>query len=686
MRRVRNLLRLSTAIAAPIAVGCRGGLSDTRGNQPSSAGGASSGDAAGSAGAVNGVPSSPTEADCSMQFGERRLWRLTPAQYDATIHDLLGVDGTWGRGFPADAVVQGFYDGAATLTVTPLLADKLRDAAEDIAQKVALSRLAPCASAATDAACTQQVVTQLGARAFRRPLDDAAVQRYVALAKTAGSFEAGARLVVTAMLQSPHFLYRFELGAPDAAGRYALDDYEIASELSYLLWQSTPDDALLQAADSGSLHTTDQIRAQVDRMLRSERSKPMARAFVLQWLGLSALATVPKDPGRFPDLTPELRAELGGEIERFVDHVMFDLDGSPSALLTAPTTYLDAALASFYGVSLERPDTQGIAAMSLSTQSRRGILTLGGTMLVHARSNDSSPIQRGKLVRERLLCQPLPPPPPGIAIQPPALDPTKTTRERYAAHSQQHPCVDCHHLMDPIGLAFEHFDGIGRYRSDDNGHPIDTGAQIVDSPSTDGSFPGSEELIDGLAASADVRGCYAREWLRFAYGMEDDAQAGCIAKRVQEDYSGSDGSLGALIAILTEGEQLRFRRGSGATGAVTAVTADAGSKPRTDAATTAVPDAGGPIQPVADAVTAGLTLSRVVDNDWGAGYCYTYEIKNQTGAPIAWSVPLDVDGTLNQHWQSEISASAGRVVFTGASYNATLEPGATTQFGFCAMR
>ncbi|MFI5309362.1 MAG: DUF1592 domain-containing protein [Polyangiales bacterium] len=681
MSRMHNLARALAVIAALIAVGCRGALSDAG----SSAGNAG---AAGTPGSVTGVASSATAADCSVQYGGRRLWRLTPAQYDATIHDLLGVDGTWGQGFPADTVAQGFANGASTLTVTPLLADKLRDAAEDVAQKVSLSNLAPCATAtaAADAACTQQLVTQLGTRAFRRPLDDAAVQRYVALAKTAGSFESGARLVVTAMLQSPHFLYRFELGTPDASGRYALDDYEIASELSYLLWESMPDDALFQAASGGNLHTTDQIRAQVDRMLRSERSKPMARAFVVQWLGLSALATVPKDPGRFPDLTPELRAELGGEIERFVDHVMFELDGSPSALLTAPTTYLDAALASFYGVSLDRPDMQGISAMSLSTQSRRGILTLGAMMLVHARSNDSSPILRGKLVREQLLCQPLPPPPPGIAIQPPPLDPTKTTRERYAAHSQQHPCVDCHHLMDPIGLAFEHFDGIGRYRSDDNGLPIDTSAQIMDSPSTDGSFPGSDQLIDALAASTDVRGCYAQEWLRFAYGMDDDAQAGCIAKRVQDDYAGGDGSLGALIAILTEGEQLRFRSAPAATGTAATVTADAGGKANADAAAAAPPDAGSSTPPAPDAPMAGLTLSRVVDNDWGAGYCYTYEVANQTTAPIVWSVPLDVDGTLNQHWQSEISASAGHVVFTGASYNATLEPGASTQFGFCGTR
>jgi len=169
--------------------------------------------------------------------------------------------------------------------------------------------------------------------------------------------------------------------------------------------------------------------------------------------------------------------------------------------------------------------------------------------------------------------------------------------------------------------------------------------------------------------------------------MDDEPQAACIVKRVQDAYAGSDGSLSALIAILTEGDELRMRQGpaAGAASAAAASVPDAGRDSSTDASVTSTADAG--VMPKTDdSPLPGLTLSRVVDNDWGAGYCYTYEVKNTSSAPMVWSVPLDVEGTLNQHWQSEISASSGHIVFTGASYNATLEPAASTQFGFCAMR
>jgi hypothetical protein len=621
--------------------------------------------------------------DCNtVQVGPRRLWRLTPAQYDNTVRDLLGVEGSWGEGFPADAVVSGFRNNAEALQVTPLFADKLREAAEDVAARVELARLAACAAAGGgDDACLSEIARGLGERAFRKPLRDEDVARYVTLAKTAATFEAGARLLVTAMLQSPHFLYRFELGSKDAQdprGRYALGDYEVASELSYLLWQSMPDDVLFAAARAGQLHTPEQIRAQVGRMLADARSKPMVRGFVLEWLGLNAIATVPKDPARFPDLDGALRGALLGEVERFVDHVMFELDGSSSALLTAPSTFLDQALASFYGVALTAVAADGFAKTELAAQGRRGILTLGGTMLAHARSNDSSPVHRGKLIRERLLCQPLLPPPPGIVVQPPPLDASKTTRERYAAHSSVEPCKTCHRLMDPIGLGLEHFDGIGRYRADDNGHPIDATGEIVASPGSDGPFDGSGALIDKLAASEDVRACYARQWLRFAYGSSEDGAGKCVSEQVQQAYAGSDGSLAALIAILTESDQLRHRSAPVENGAPPPVIED---PPGGDGG---MPGAVDP-EPE-NMLSSALQLKQTVDNDWNAGYCATYEVTNITSEPVTWSVPLEISGTLSQHWQSEVSGASGTVVFTGAPYNATLEPGASTQFGFCANR
>ena len=167
---------------------------------------------------------------------------------------------------------------------------------------------------------------------------------------------------------------------------------------------------------------------------------------------------------------------------------------------------MNTALAKFYGVSPPAAAGQdGFGPVALPAQQRRGMLTLGGVLLTHSRSNDSSPIHRGKLVRERMLCQQLPPPPPGLVLQPPGLDPNKTARERYADHSSNAFCNNCHKLMDPIGYAFEHFDGIGRFRADDNGHPIDVTGTVV--PNDPGVFPptdadGNFSGTDGLSSTS----------------------------------------------------------------------------------------------------------------------------------------------------------------------------------------
>lgn len=634
--------------------------------------GAPAGTAAGATAAGASAPAAPV--DCAeVQVGPRRLWRLTSAQYDNTVSDLFGIQSTFAQGFPADEVVHGFSNNADALIVTPLYADKLQAAAQDISSKADLTKLVACASGAKDDNCLRELATKFGERIFRRPLQPAEADRYFSLAKTAPDFESGARLMLLAQLQSPNFLYRFELGSHDAkeqGTRFALNDYEIASELAYLLWQTTPDDALLTAARGGMLHEPAQVRVQVDRMLASPRAKPVVRAFVFEWLGLSAVTTVPKDTARFPELTPEIRAALLAEAERFVDHVMFASGSSLSALLTTPATYLDGALATFYGLAAAADPSRPV---SLAEQGRRGILTLGATLLTHARSNDSSPVHRGKLVRERLLCQLLPPPPAGLNIQPPPLDPTKTARERYAAHSSVEPCQSCHRLMDPIGFSFEHFDGVGRFRPDDNGQPIDAHGEILDSRSTNGKFDGVSELIDMLDASPDVEACYSLSWLRFAYGMTESTESSCLVDRMQSALNDSGGSLGAIFSVLTQADQFYAR-----TGDPTYVPAPPVAEPEPDPS---------PATGSGDAqMTAGLDLQITQSNDWGGGYCKTYQLKNTSAAPITWSVTLLVDGKMNNHWECEASADTGSVTFTGAAHNATLMAGAQGQFGFCAMR
>ena len=650
-------------------------------------------------GAINTArPSDNVAVDCNTNpRAPRRIWRLTPQQYDNTLKDLFGTESKFGAGFPADDIGTGFSNAADALLMTPLLADKLQSAADDTAMTADLSRFAPCAGSAKDDNCLRELVTRFGERAFRRPLSAAEIERYTTLAKAPGAFDTGARLVVSAMLQSPYFLYRFEMGQPSKRDPavYELDDYEIASELSYMLWQTMPDDALLTAAKSGQLRAPAQLAMQVDRMLKSERARPVVRDFVFDWLGLTTIATVPKDTVRYPELTAEIRTAMVQEAEQFVDHVMFsggpDGDGSIAALLNNKTTYLNAALSKFYGVAGAAPG----AGVTLEAQQRRGVLTLGGMMLTHSRSNDSSPIHRGKLIRERLLCQPLPPPPPGLMLQPPGLDPSKTARERYADHSSVAYCSGCHKLMDPIGLAFEHFDGIGRYRTDDNGLPIDVSGMILPNENqknaasdADGSFMGTDGLIDKLDASADVQRCYALSWFRYAYGegkTERDGVAfpSCQAKQFQTAAVATGGSLSGIVHALTQADWFTTRAAPPPGSVVTREEAEPVVPPPTATMATG-PAAASGMSAVAN-VPPELQVQRTVENDWGMGYCYTYQLKNTGSAPITWSVPLEVRGKMNNHWECNASGETGSVVFTGADHNKTIPPGGMAQFGFCGV-
>jgi hypothetical protein len=621
----------------------------------------------------------------------RRLWRLTPSQYDNTVETLVGLSGEWGKSFPTDTVVNGFDNPSEELLITPLFADKLQAAAEDIAERADLSRILPCAPATGNAACAEDFIAQFGERAFRRQLTAADKTRYQGLFATAPDFTSGVRLVLTAMLQSPHLIYRRELGLATATNSYTLSDYEIASELSYLIWDDMPDESLFAKARAGALHTPEQVLAEAERLLASPRARPVLQRFLFQWLGIDSLMTVPKDAQTFPELDTAARTSLIGEAERVISQVVFDGSGLLADLITTPNTFLDPKLAAFYGVELPQgaADSSGFRAVQLPRARRQGVLTLGGVMLAHGRSNDSSPVHRGRLVRERFLCQPPPEPPPGINAEPPPLDPSLTARQRYAAHAQNEPCASCHRLMDPIGFAFEHFDGIGRYRESDNGNPIDVTGEIVSSPSSDAEFEGTEELAAILAGSTDVANCFALQWFRYGGGFSDSQGSECAAQKLRQQLGTEDLSVRSLVLGLV---RMRFFTARGTVPDAPASVIDAGAArdaapPRTDAAV----DAGSP-QPgdagKADATPPanGYTLERVIDNDWGGGYCHTYKVTSTSPAPLTWSVTLPIDGTLNQNWESQVSTAGGNATFTGAPHNATIQPGNFAQFGFCVTR
>lgn len=626
---------------------------------------------AGGAGALEcGAPDAPG--------GARVLRRLARFEYDNTIADLLGLSGQAGERFAADTVVNGFSDNAEALVVTPLLGDQLYASAERLAAEAMtdLGGLVPCDPSSGDAACAEAFIRDFGRRAFRRPLTDAEAARYAAL-YTVGSadegFAGGIELVLMALLQSPNFLYRTELGDPSASGAYALNAHELATELSYTLTGTTPDAALLEAADGGALQTPEQIEAHAERLIDSPRGREHLVRFVTEWLEVDRLSSVPKDAALFPEFDGAIREAMATELARFVTHVAFEGDGTLQALLTAPLAFVDEALASFYGVSPPAEvDGSGFGRVEMPDPQRRGVLALGAVMTTHARPDSSSPVHRGKMVRERVLCQHLPPPPPGIVVQPPPVDPALSVRERYAAHSAEEPCTSCHRLIDPVGFGFEHFDGIGRYRELDANRAVDASGEIIESTDTNGAFDGAAELSALLAASPEVARCFALQWMRFAYGTEEKPELACALSELQERFVASGGQLRELMLATTQTGHFRLRTG-GAPAEPGAVSPGDPQDP---------PD---PMQMPPGSPTGGeaLAVTTRVDSTWQGGRCETVSVRNDGDTAVDWSVQITIAGTLTDNWNSSASANSGEVTFTGADWNRSVQPGQSAEFGYC---
>jgi hypothetical protein len=622
--------------------------------------------------------------------GPRLVRRLSRTEYDNTLRDLFGVTQSYAPGLVPDVVVKGFDNNAQALVVSPLLAQQLQRAAEAVAAQVAARPAYACSG--DGAACAQAFLTGAAARIFRRPLTSDEVTRWLAVYQTGSStapsgtpaHQSGMELLLAGMLQSPGFLYRSELGADDGTGRYALSSYEIASELSYFLWAAPPDDALWQAAASGGLRDPAAIAAQARRLLASPRARASLDRFTVQWLGIDQLATVPKDPVTYPQLTDALRADMGEEVDRTFAAVAQG-GGTIRDLLIGSSTWVNADLAGFYGLPAPAsPDAGGFGLV----QGRGGLLATGAVLTVRSRANSSSPVLRGRMVRERLLCQDLPPPPPGVVAQPPPVDPSQTTRQRFEAHRSDPSCASCHHLMDPIGFAFEHYDGIGRFRTTEGGQAIDDTGQVLDSASTDGSFTGIDGLAALLAGSDEVQSCFALQWVRWAYGIQEDAQTACLADDIRARFKASGYVIEDLLVGLTQASQFRFRAGAAAADAGAgggAGSADPGTGAGApDGGSPSAPEgsSGGSAPPAGD--TPGVTATVTVTNPWQTGYCATLDVKNVSSQPVTWRVTVTIDGTIYDHWNSDVVQSGTSATFNGAAFNGTVAPGATAQAGFCA--
>lgn len=477
--------------------------------------------------------------------------RLTTRQYRNVVADLLGDIGE--PPLPADTTPYLFESIGAT--TEPLSESGVQLYEEHAAAAAAAvfgsenrrQMLVGCEVRAATDACAVEFVRTFGRRAYRRPLTDDEEVRWLAIAAETGADDPwlGVRSVVAGMLQSPWVVYRTDIGRPEPGDptRYVLDDHELAQRLAFVLWNTGPDDALLDAADAGTLSTRAGLAAEVDRMLADPRARDATEVFFEQYLDLARFDRSAPDPVTFPHWTPALKQAMRNEVLLLVDDIVARKDTDVRTLFSARRTFVNDALAEHYGVSAPGAGPITFVPVDLPPETERaGVLGLGAFLTMNAHATQTSPTLRGKYVVERVLCATVPAPPGDIELDLSASEESAATlRERLEQHREDPACAGCHALMDPTGLLFEHFDATGRWRDEDGGVPVDATGGIEGRELT-----GAGALGDVLATHDAVGPCMARQYFRHAHGrLDTDADAVTL-----EQLSGSFASEGHRFRAL----------------------------------------------------------------------------------------------------------------------------------------
>ena len=492
-----------------------------------------------------------------------RVWRLTPGDYEASIRDALGEDLAIAGLITADERVGGFSNNADVLDVSDVTAEQLMAVGELVSGRVVarLAELAP-QSGCIDRDCARRFVRSFGEKLFRRPVTDeesvALMNLYDTGRDIGGTYAAGIALAAQGIVQAPQTLYRSELGNRDA-GLTVLTSDEIATSMAYMLTGAPPDDTLRSIAASGAdLANADVRRAQAERLIATPAGRHRMVTFVKEWLGLTDLQHMLKNTAVYPQFTDALRNAMIAETEAFVEHVIFDNEGTYQALMSASYSYINDDLAAIYGVGA--PGGTQLSRADLPSDERAGIITQASVMSWYAHDNQSGPVFRGKFVRQNILCQQLPPPPNVVTIVVPAPNPNLTTRERFAAHTGAPACASCHALIDPIGFGMELYDGIGRARETENGRPVDSSGTLDGADGVSRDFVGGAELARLLAESEEAKNCFVTQFTRFAQGHTETVNDVCGINQNTQAFKATGTNIRELILSMISSDSFIRRR------------------------------------------------------------------------------------------------------------------------------
>jgi hypothetical protein len=516
---------------------------------------------AGCTGIIGGPPLASLSSTDAEQVAVSGLRRLSKVELDATVRELLGDDqGRARRLLPADSTDPFDNDyrlqtaSGALVEAAEALAVELSDAA--LADAQLRARLLPCQpTGPSDSGCLRVFVETFGRRAFRRPLLPEEVDRFMTLqpyAVEAADFDFGVKLVIRAMLQHPAFLYRVELGEPVSGqpGLFRLTRFELATRLSYFLVGTTPPDWLLDEVAAGTLDTKEGVQAAAKRLLSEPLARGQIERFHALWLGYH----------RLPHALPLTQA-MQQESDALVDRVVFTEGSDYFTLFTSSDSFVNATLATQYGLTGFTGGT-GFQWLPYGSAPRKGLLSHGSVLSQGVKFADSSPTQRGIFVRNRLLCQEIPPPPAGVNVDEAPVSTSPCKKARYTAHASG-GCKGCHDTVDPIGFGLERFDREGRYRTTDDGLPncpIEGQGSVVGAPAGDLAFSGPDGLADALIASGAFEKCVVTQVFRFSQGRREGANDIPAILERTETFKAGQRNFQALLLDVVSDETFAFRR------------------------------------------------------------------------------------------------------------------------------
>lgn len=509
-------------------------------------------------------------------IGPAPLRRLSNTEYLYALDDLFPALHPVLPPLPADNSVSGFDNETEAQAPSDVRIARFEAianlyaaaATQDTAAVAAITGCTTWATPTEASACSAAFIQTTGARVFRRPLtvEEAAhfTQRFGSWA-TAVDFPAAVQLTLSAMLQSPQFLYRAEPAEAVAASTEPLvpvEPYAMASRLSFFLWESIPDDELLRAAGAGELETAGEIRHQATRMLADPRSLRLAWDFHRQWLGLDRILTdehqvrtTEVDPG----WTPATQTSALREARRFIERSFADA-GTLEDILTSRRAWVDREMARIYGVAGPL-DADSWIEVTLPTDQRAGILTRAAFLAGYSHRGGTSPPIRGNAINLRLLCQLPAPPPDGVDLSMPVADPAtgpQTNRRLFEARTAG-GCQQCHRALNGFGFGFESYTASGAYITQQVGLPIDASG-VITGTDVDGPFANALELSAALGKSKVVQRCATWKWLQYALGRPPSLEEGGLVAELGTRFIASHGDLHALLADIVASDTFRLRR------------------------------------------------------------------------------------------------------------------------------